>query len=187
MREAKDMTTQEIKNALWKMSCGSMPGGGAELDKDKLRKELYDRTGELLGYHEEAYRNEDKACDCARCERRAICQVADRFSRLPRKTEGGGLGLCPKLETEIEPKESAAQTDETPITRRITITYHMEKPGETAESCITLPLSDAWAETVIARDGRVLSIQRIVNELATLQGYVFAQVVCVKEKASSKP
>lgn len=97
MKEIKDLTDTEIKNALWRMSCGGLPEG-IVADKDALRRELYGRTGELLGYHEEPYKNEGRRCECIRCERNVICVYRDRYQRHPRDLAPGALGLCPKLE-----------------------------------------------------------------------------------------
>lgn len=45
------------------------------------------------------YTNESRECRCHLCEKRGDCYIQDKFQRLPRdKTNGMGLGLCPKLE-----------------------------------------------------------------------------------------
>ena len=45
------------------------------------------------------YANESRECKCHLCEKRDDCYMKDKFQRLPRdKTNGLGLGLCPKLE-----------------------------------------------------------------------------------------
>ena len=45
------------------------------------------------------YTNESRECKCHLCEKRDDCYMKDKFQRLPRdKTNGLGLGLCPKLE-----------------------------------------------------------------------------------------
>ena len=44
------------------------------------------------------YTNESRECKCHLCEKRDDCYIKDKFQRLPRdKTNGLGLGLCPKL------------------------------------------------------------------------------------------
>lgn len=42
------------------------------------------------------YKNEDKRCECWKCEKSTTCNYKDRYQRLPR-TSPGALGLCPKL------------------------------------------------------------------------------------------
>lgn len=45
------------------------------------------------------YTNESRECKCYLCEKHGECYIQDKFQRLPRdKTNGLGLGLCPKLE-----------------------------------------------------------------------------------------
>lgn len=45
------------------------------------------------------YTNESRECKCSLCERYGDCYIQDKLQRLPRdKTNGVGLGLCPKLE-----------------------------------------------------------------------------------------
>lgn len=41
------------------------------------------------------YSNEDKACNCSKCEIKSMCNYTNKFQRLGR--EKGGLGLCHKL------------------------------------------------------------------------------------------
>ncbi len=44
------------------------------------------------------YTNESRECKCHLCEKYGDCYIQDKFQRLPRdKTNGLGLGLCPKL------------------------------------------------------------------------------------------
>lgn len=45
---------------------------------------------------EKIYKNEDKKCECWKCEKKTTCVYKDKYQRLPR-TEPGALGLCPKL------------------------------------------------------------------------------------------
>lgn len=42
------------------------------------------------------YENEDKKCECWKCELKDTCPYKDKYQRLPR-TNRGALGLCPKL------------------------------------------------------------------------------------------
>ena len=42
------------------------------------------------------YKNEDKKCECWKCELADKCQYKDKYQRLPR-TSPGALGLCKKL------------------------------------------------------------------------------------------
>lgn len=45
------------------------------------------------------YTNERRECKCCECEQKADCYIKDKFQRLPKeKTNGLGLGLCPKLQ-----------------------------------------------------------------------------------------
>jgi hypothetical protein len=55
MRNLSELTTNDLKNAIWCMNNGRNPGMGIFASKDELRGELYRRTGELLGYHENPY------------------------------------------------------------------------------------------------------------------------------------
>lgn len=45
----------------------------------------------------EEYKNEDKKCECWKCEKKDTCQYRDKYQRLPREVPGA-LGLCKKLE-----------------------------------------------------------------------------------------
>lgn len=48
-----------------------------------------------------AYQNEDRKCECWKCERSyhngGDCPFYEKFQRHPRDLVSGGLGLCPKL------------------------------------------------------------------------------------------
>jgi hypothetical protein len=74
-------------------------------------------------------------------------------------------------------------------TKYINITYHMAKPNEVAESCITLPMTDAIADDILEhgessqhldlmRNGEVA---RILRSLATIQGYEYVDACCPTE------
>lgn len=45
----------------------------------------------------EEYKNEDKKCECWKCEVAEECNVKDKYQRLPRGRYSGALGLCKKL------------------------------------------------------------------------------------------
>lgn len=74
--------------------------------------------------------------------------------------------------------------------KKVCITYHMEKPGEEAETCITLPMIDFAADDIVALgngsdylqpNGRSRSskgrIHRILCQVCALQGYRFTEAV----------
>lgn len=42
------------------------------------------------------YKNEDRKCDCYRCELNTNCPYVDKYQRLGRENRGA-LGLCKKL------------------------------------------------------------------------------------------
>ena len=76
--------------------------------------------------------------------------------------------------------------------KRICITYHMTKANEIAETCITLPMSDDIATSVLAEQGEsvyirayngtLTAIKIILNQLAELQGYSSATFCCAEER-----
>ncbi len=45
------------------------------------------------------YKNEDKECECWKCELNTACPYRDKYQRLPRSVKGA-LGLCKKLSPE---------------------------------------------------------------------------------------
>lgn len=76
--------------------------------------------------------------------------------------------------------------------KHVCITYHMTRPNEVAETCITLPLDDAIADDLLAHQecsayvqGRErfsrLSIPGLLHQLAALQGYDTANFCCAEE------
>lgn len=76
--------------------------------------------------------------------------------------------------------------------KHVCITYHMNRPGEVAETCIALPLDDAIADDLLAHQERSayvqghkrftrLSIPALLNQLAALQGYDRATFCCADE------
>ena len=62
----------------------------------------------------------------------------------------------------------------------LNVTYHMVKPGETAESCIRLPMLPELAAAML-NDGHSAVIDAILHLLAELQGYEGASYVCCEE------
>lgn len=76
--------------------------------------------------------------------------------------------------------------------KHVCITYHMTKPNEVAETCITLPLDNSIADDLLAHQGGSayvqghkrftrLSIPALLNQLAVLQGYDTADFCCAEE------
>lgn len=73
--------------------------------------------------------------------------------------------------------------------KRINITYRMEKPGEVAESCITLPMTDDIADDILWMEegstylgtGHNGTVRRLLENLAAIQGYTFTGACCPKE------
>lgn len=58
----------------------------AEIKLDKIFEEVFG----------EKYKNEDRKCECWKCELSSTCPYKDKYQRLPR-TAPGALGLCKKL------------------------------------------------------------------------------------------
>lgn len=73
--------------------------------------------------------------------------------------------------------------------KRINITYHMEKPGEVAESCITLPMMDDIADDILwmgenstyLGSGHNGEVRRLLESLAAIQGYKYTDACCPRE------
>lgn len=76
--------------------------------------------------------------------------------------------------------------------KHVCITYHMNRPGEVAETCITLPLDDAIADDLLAHQESSayvqghkrftrLSIPALLSQLTALQGYDTADFCCAEE------
>lgn len=73
--------------------------------------------------------------------------------------------------------------------KRINITYHTGKPGEVAENCITLPITDDIADDSLCMEedstylgtGHNRVVRRLLESLAALQGYTFIGACCPKE------
>lgn len=64
--------------------------------------------------------------------------------------------------------------------KRITITYHMEKQGDVAENCITIPASDETLQAIFGAgpDAHTrLSIDQLINALAELAGYDYGYYI----------
>ena len=43
------------------------------------------------------YKNEDRRCECWKCELEHKCKYVNLYQRQPRDLAKGALGLCPKL------------------------------------------------------------------------------------------
>lgn len=69
----------------------------SEQDTNDKDKEIHRRALEKLKNKLEIYKNEDKKCECWKCEIESICQYKDKYQRLPRIQ--GGLGLCKKIKS----------------------------------------------------------------------------------------
>lgn len=65
--------------------------------------------------------------------------------------------------------------------KHITITYHMHKPNEVAETCITIAAKEDVADDILQNQGNsryvkansfaITPVKTILNRLAELQGY----------------
>lgn len=73
--------------------------------------------------------------------------------------------------------------------KHVCITYHMNRPGEVAETCITLPLDDAIADDLLTHQESSAYVQghkrppipALLHQLAALQGYDTADFCCAEE------
>lgn len=73
--------------------------------------------------------------------------------------------------------------------KNINITYHMEKPDEVAESCITLPMTDDIADDILwmgenstyLGTGHNGEVRRLLESLAAIQGYKYIGACCPRE------
>ena len=71
--------------------------------------------------------------------------------------------------------------------KRVCVWYHMEKPGEDAESCITLPMKDLTAEDLLEQQEAFWGLDHfgelrlLLGCLAALQGYESAEFVKAEE------
>lgn len=76
--------------------------------------------------------------------------------------------------------------------KHVCITYHMTRPNEVAETCVTIALDDAIADDLLAHQERSayvqghkrftrLSIPALLSQLAALQGYDTADFCCAEE------
>lgn len=73
--------------------------------------------------------------------------------------------------------------------KHINITYHMEKPDEVAESCITLPMTDDIADDILwmgenstyLGTGHNGEVRRLLESLAAIQGYKYIGACCPQE------
>ena len=79
--------------------------------------------------------------------------------------------------------------------RYLCITYHMSKPGEVAETCITLPMEDDAAGEIMEFQDEIQSmkqntmsvaaLEKILQSMAKLQGYETAEFCCAEEDIPS--
>ena len=74
--------------------------------------------------------------------------------------------------------------------KKLRVTYHMSRPGETAEDCITLPVSDEAAREILSLKVDKYSylcgdatarLSVIIYDLAQLQGYENYDIRTVEE------
>lgn len=75
--------------------------------------------------------------------------------------------------------------------RHLCITYHMSKPGEVAETCITLPMEDCAAREIMEFQDEIQSmkqntmsvaaLEKLLQSMARLQGYEIAEFCCAEE------
>ena len=71
--------------------------------------------------------------------------------------------------------------------KRVCVWYHMEKPGEDAESCITIPMEDLTAEDLLEQQEAFWGLdhygelRRLLVCLAQLQGYESGEFVKAEE------
>lgn len=76
--------------------------------------------------------------------------------------------------------------------KHICITYHMTKVNEIAETCITLPMADDIAASILTQQGEsayvragcftVTPVKIVLDQLAELQGYNSASFCCAEER-----
>lgn len=79
------------------------------------------------------YKNEDRKCECYKCELEDTCNYKDKYQRLPRDLAKGALGLCPKL-----PENSA----------RLGQTLEKQRFDHLMEVCNGLELTDSEIKTL---------------------------------------
>lgn len=71
--------------------------------------------------------------------------------------------------------------------KHICITYHMERPNEIAETCISLPMLDEVAADILAHcdDSPYMAsagaVNTILEQLAEIQGYTLLGVCMARE------
>lgn len=76
--------------------------------------------------------------------------------------------------------------------KNICITYRMTRANEIAETCITLPMTEGIAASILTQQGEsayvradrytVTPVKIILNQLAELQGYNSAAFCCAEER-----
>lgn len=78
--------------------------------------------------------------------------------------------------------------------KHLCITYHMSKPGEIAETCITLPMEDYAAGEIMEFQDEIQSmkqntmsvaaLEKLLQSMARLQGYEKAEFCSAEEDFS---
>lgn len=72
--------------------------------------------------------------------------------------------------------------------KHICITYHMRKPGEIAETCITLPMEEKIADDILEKGDRSIHLEpaangeiyRALRSISSIQGYEYACFRCAE-------
>jgi hypothetical protein len=95
MKNLKELSVNDLKNAIWSMNDGRNPGMGIVASKDEVREELYRRTGDLSGYHESPISPEDWRPDCNTCKTALTCPVCADYSTAYGRY---AFGKCPKVQ-----------------------------------------------------------------------------------------
>lgn len=72
--------------------------------------------------------------------------------------------------------------------KHLSITYHMTKPGEIAETCITLPMEEKIADEILEKGDRSIHLEaaangevyRALRSISSIQGYEYAGFCCAE-------
>lgn len=68
--------------------------------------------------------------------------------------------------------------------KKICITYHMSKPGQTVEDCITLSMDDTIADNLLDDEwGASVLVKDTIKHIAAIQGYRFEGICTAEEVA----
>ncbi len=75
--------------------------------------------------------------------------------------------------------------------KHLRIIYHMSKPNEVTETCITLPMEDYAAREILRFQDEiqnmkrdylsVAALEKLLQSIAKLQGYEIAEFCCAEE------